>query len=248
MARIVLVHGAFHELGGPHALLARWLPPLRDGLWHHGVEIGERDVGVCFYGDLFRVDPASDDPVRLAAAREEVREALLAVAGEGTLQALGDVIARNTLERTIDMLAIIRQRPGLDAAVRSRFARVVGPETRVVIGHSLGSVVAYLALVRHPEWAVRSLITLGSPLPTESVFPTLGVTGPDGLGTWPEGLEHWVDIAAADDPVVAGARMSDRFGPRVQERIVDNGHRPHDPEPYLSAAATGAAVAAALAD
>ena len=33
-----------------------------------------------------------------------------------------------------------------------------------MVGHSLGSVVAYEALCAHPEWPVRALVTLGSPL------------------------------------------------------------------------------------
>ena len=41
MARIVLVHGAFNELWGPNELKARWLPAVRDGLWHHGVELDD---------------------------------------------------------------------------------------------------------------------------------------------------------------------------------------------------------------
>lgn len=247
MARIVLVHGAFHELTGPHAVLARWLPALRDGLWHHGVEVDASDVGVCFYGDLFRLDPEADDPVRLASARQEVRDAIAAMVGEASLETLGDAIARNVLERSIDMLAIIGQRPGLEAEVRARLARVVGPETRVVIGHSLGSVVSYLALVRHPEWAVPNLVTLGSPLATARVLPSLDTIGPDGFGAWPPALQRWVNVAAHNDPVVAGTRLADRFGPRVEDRVVDNGHRPHDAEPYLNASVTGAAVAAALA-
>ena len=40
MASIVLVHGAFNELWGPNELKARWLPAVRDGLWHHGVRPG----------------------------------------------------------------------------------------------------------------------------------------------------------------------------------------------------------------
>ena len=61
MARIVIVHGAFNELWGPNELKARWLPAVRDGLWHHGVEVESDDVAVCFYGDLFRHRPGSDE-------------------------------------------------------------------------------------------------------------------------------------------------------------------------------------------
>ena len=55
-----------------------------------------------------------------------------------------------------------------DAAIRSearaRVARVVGEDTRVLVGHSLGTVVAYEALCAHPDWRITTLVTLGSPL------------------------------------------------------------------------------------
>ena len=61
MARIVLVHGAFHELWGPYRLLFRWTPPLLDGLEAAGIDLSDhtfkevRDqVAVAFWGDLFR--------------------------------------------------------------------------------------------------------------------------------------------------------------------------------------------------
>ena len=69
MARIVIVHGAFNELWGPNELKARWLPAVRDGLWHHGVHIGADDVDVCFYGDLFRHHPDTDEDRRLEQSR-----------------------------------------------------------------------------------------------------------------------------------------------------------------------------------
>jgi hypothetical protein len=44
----------------------------------------------------------------------------------------------------------------------------------------------------------------------------------------------------------AAVGLGDTFGPRVEELLVDNGHRAHAPEPYLNAEVTGAAIAAAL--
>ena len=41
--------------------------------------------------------------------------------------------------------------------VQKRVEETVGPDTRLLIGHSLGSVVAYEALAAHPEWPVRRL-------------------------------------------------------------------------------------------
>ena len=70
MAKIVLVHGAFHELWGPHEITARWVPALRDGLWDHGVEASDRDVSVAFYGDYFRPDPETTSADEVEAAQQ----------------------------------------------------------------------------------------------------------------------------------------------------------------------------------
>ena len=61
MAPIVIVHGAFNELSGPHELRDKWLPALRDGLWQADAHIQDADLRVCFYGDLFRRDPDVDE-------------------------------------------------------------------------------------------------------------------------------------------------------------------------------------------
>ena len=45
----------------------------------------------------------------------------------------------------------------------------------------------------------------------------------------------------------AGLSLAEKFGPRVEEVVIDNGHRAHAPEPYLNASPTGAAIAHALA-
>ena len=76
MPRIILVHGAFNELWGPNELKARWLPALRDGLWHHGVRIEDSDVDVCFYGDLFRRAPGTDADAQLEKSRAGFAEVL----------------------------------------------------------------------------------------------------------------------------------------------------------------------------
>src|SRR5262249_53552768 len=49
-------------------------------------------------------------------------------------------------------------------AARRAVEREVSARTRVIVGHSLGSVVAYEALCANPQWEVTTLITLGSPL------------------------------------------------------------------------------------
>jgi hypothetical protein len=48
--------------------------------------------------------------------------------------------------------------------VQERFAKAVAPDTRVVVAHSLGSIIAYECLCtgRYPQ--VRAFVSLGSPL------------------------------------------------------------------------------------
>jgi len=82
MARVILVHGAFNEYWGPYELKARWLPALRDGLWHHNVEIADADVGVCFYGDLFRREPGTEAEQQLEKSRAGIAESLMNLAPE----------------------------------------------------------------------------------------------------------------------------------------------------------------------
>ena len=92
MAKIVMVHGAFNELWGPHELKSRWLPALRDGLWHHGVSVADDDVDVVFYGDLFRRQPGTEAEARLESGNASVYSARAAffpsitLTGEGGYQ------------------------------------------------------------------------------------------------------------------------------------------------------------------
>ena len=59
-------------------------------------------------------------------------------------------------------------------------------------------------------------------------------------------IERWVNVRALGDKAAA-VPLAGRFDGPVEDVLVDNGHRAHAPEPYLNAAATGAAIAAALA-
>jgi pimeloyl-ACP methyl ester carboxylesterase len=56
------------------------------------------------------------------------------------------------------------QDPEIRMAVQQRVADAMTNDTRLLIGHSLGSVVAYEALAAHPQWPVKAFVSLGSPL------------------------------------------------------------------------------------
>jgi hypothetical protein len=247
MARIVLVHGAFNELWGPHELKARWLPALRDGLWHHGASVHDADVEVCFYGDLFRRAPGTEAEARREQSRAGMAELLTNLAGGDALAALGQAASDAVFDRTVDMFTVMATEPDLRDRMRARIEPLVGTDTRAIVAHSLGTVLSYMALSNHPQWPVRTFVTLGSPLASPMLFDRLDPAPVDGHGQWPGSIERWVNVRAVGDKAAAIA-LAGRFGTRVEDVLVDNGHRAHDPEPYLNAAATCAAVADALAD
>jgi hypothetical protein len=77
------------------------------------------------------------------------------------------------------------------------------------------------------------------------IFNGLEPAPVDGQGLWPGSIERWVNVRAVGDKAAAIA-LGEKFGSRVEDVLVDNGHRAHAPEPYLNSSVTGAAIAAAL--
>ena len=59
-------------------------------------------------------------------------------------------------------------------------------------------------------------------------------------------MRTWTNITSVGDIVADGFPLAPVFGAVVEARV-DNGHRAHEPEPYLCAQVTGAAIAAGLA-
>lgn len=225
-------------------LAAKWVPALRDGLWHHGIEINDRDVAICFYGDLFRRRPGTDADARLEQSRAGIAEAFDELGGD-TIGALGQAASNAAYERTIDMVATMATNPNLRAEMRARIEPLVDEHTRALVAHSLGTVLGYMALHAHPQWRIDTFVTLGSPLASPMVFEHLDPPPVDGQGRWPANLRRWVNVRAVGDQAAAVA-LHERFGDRVHDVLIDNGHRAHAPEPYLNARETGAAIAAAL--
>jgi hypothetical protein len=132
----------------------------------------------------------------------------------------------------------------LHAKILDRVLAHIEPETRIVIGHSLGSVVAYEAVCAKPE-QVSTLVTLGSPLGIPNVvFDKLTPPpGGTGLGRWPGGVKYWTNIAARGDIVAAQKELAPLFGNAVQDVLIDSGWDAHSSTRYLNTAQAGQAIA-----
>jgi hypothetical protein len=136
--------------------------------------------------------------------------------------------------------------------VQDVIADAVAGDTRVMVGHSLGSVVAYEALCAHPEWPVRTLVTLGSPLGLRLIFDRLRpppVPGPEPgarRGVWPGSVTGWTNLADAGDVVAVVEDLRPLFGPGVRQVRLHNGSSAHDLRPYLTEPLTGRAIMAGI--
>jgi hypothetical protein len=108
--------------------------------------------------------------------------------------------------------------------IRSRFvADLEANATRphLVVGHSLGSVIAYDCLKRVPGCPpVDLLVTLGSPLGLSEVQDRLT---PEWSRTdgYPGGLPNWVNVSDRLDPVCIDPRLANDYR-RGGERVVDD--------------------------
>lgn len=136
-----------------------------------------------------------------------------------------------------------------DESVRSSaleaVSRLIGPETKAVIGHSLGSVVAYEAVQRLSQ-PLPLLVTLGSPLGLQTIIYQRLRPQPPGF---PPAVHRWVNVADRDDFIAAEPDLTGLFGARMPAGAVfeggytvDNGAQPHKADFYLGKSQVGRAV------
>ena len=133
--------------------------------------------------------------------------------------------------------------------IRDRVVKAVDEDTRVLVGHSLGSIVCYETLCQHPEWPVKVFVTLGSPLGIKRlIFDRLDPAPHANLGHWPGRVKKWINIADAGDIVALEKQLNPLFNGLVEDKLVHNGSTAHDAKNYLTAAETGEAIKLGLID
>jgi hypothetical protein len=123
----------------------------------------------------------------------------------------------------------------------ARVAETVTKECQILIGHSLGSVVAFEFLRQHPEGRLDLLITLGSPLGLRAIrhlMPDPGFGAAEGV---PANVGAWVNLRDPCDPVACAGSLT-TWWPGIRDGIVDNQKSAHSVERYLSKKQTGDAV------
>ena len=133
--------------------------------------------------------------------------------------------------------------------VQDRVAAEIDDGTQVLIGHSLGSVIAYEAAHQLTR-PLPQLITLGSPLGLRSIVYDLVRPQPP---IYPPHVKRWVNIADRNDLIAAEPDLSTMFGKLPPKALFDgrwtvhNGAKPHDARFYLTKEQTGRPLGEALA-
>lgn len=205
----------------------------------------ERELLDLWWREAAKVDPGVPDPAAVTKLRtpRTVQRALNALSGSRFFAGMTE----RALIFSLKQVRWYFQQPEIRTAARQRVSDAIDEDTRLVIGHSLGSVVAYETLAAHPEWPVEAFVSLGSPLGIRGlIFDRLEPAPHEGTGAWPGSVRSWVNIADQGDVVVLEKKLGTRFGDRVVDVLVHNGARAHDVRPYLTARETGDAVRAGL--
>lgn len=129
--------------------------------------------------------------------------------------------------------------PIIRDGARNRVAEAIGSDTRVLIGHSLGSIVAYEALCANPDWPIITFVSIGSPLGIRNLIYDRLHPQP---GAWPGNVENWFNVADLGDIVALEKELSGLFGAGVVDCVVNNGAHAHDARWYLTTQETGNAI------
>jgi pimeloyl-ACP methyl ester carboxylesterase len=206
----------------------------------------EEDLLLAWWREAARVDPKVAPP-----------EADTLVRAPGSVQAALRQLSRSRFFGGLALRAMVSdvkqvRRYLLDQqlrdAARAAVRKLITADTRVVVAHSLGSVVAYEVLATMPGHQVRALVTLGSPLGIANlIFDRLDPAPRDRIGVWPGSDELvWTNVADRGDVVALEKDLRSRFGQRVVNAIVHNDAHAHDATAYLTDKLTGTAVAGGL--
>ncbi|RZQ65670.1 hypothetical protein [Amycolatopsis suaedae] len=202
----------------------------------------ERDRATAARELAFLAGPAGEEQ----GVRAALRPVLNALSRLRPFARFGVALAERVVVKALRQVTLYLTDEAVREAVQERVAEHVGPDTQVIVGHSLGSVVAYEAVHRLGR-PLPLLVTLGSPLGLRTVVYERTRPQPPAV---PPMLARWVNLADRDDLVAARPDLTALFpgadGVLESGYTVDNGAKPHEATFYLAKRETGAAVAAAL--
>jgi hypothetical protein len=209
----------------------------------------EQDLLLALWRRAVDCDPAVLPPDEEVLGRTPavVRRALAAVSRSQFLTG----IAEHAFIGDLKQVTTYFRDENTRASIQQKTASAIREDTQVVIGHSLGSVVAYELLCARSYDSVNALITLGSPLGLRNLVfdrlkPAPAPTKNGRLkGAWPH-VRMWANVADTGDVVAAVEDLRPQFGEQIRQLRVHNGARAHDMSSYLTDKRTGELIVAGL--
>jgi hypothetical protein len=205
----------------------------------------ERDLLTTFFDAAAAQDTALGVPEgAMGPGRVAVQVMLARLARSATFAR----VAQRAFIGNLKQVTAFLTNPAVKQDVLARVRERISEDTRIMIGHSLGSVVAYEYLCHDRPGSVELLVTLGCPLGIPNlIFDKLTPAPSSGVGAWPGAVPAWVNIADPDDVVALRKDLAPLFsgiaaGQEVVDRLADNGNEPHAAERYLSTRQFGKAV------
>jgi hypothetical protein len=130
--------------------------------------------------------------------------------------------------------------PELKKSADAKVDAAVSPDCRILIAHSLGSVLAWEYVRRHPEHRLDLLLTVGSPLGLRMIRSRLPGSGLPA-DTGPANLADWVNVRDPRDPVTCAGDLR-TWWPWNDDKTVNNQSDAHSVTRYLAKREVGEAV------
>lgn len=131
--------------------------------------------------------------------------------------------------------------PTIKAEVDARLSMAVTSDCRILIGHSLGSVVAFEYLRQHAGHPISLLLTLGSPLGLRLVRTRMPDPVDGRRQPAPGNVATWVNLRDPHDPITCAGDLR-QWWPLTHDLEVNNEADSHRAERYLGKKQTGEAV------
>lgn len=197
----------------------------------------------------------------LAYLREEIgqqeqgggnltRKAIQSVARVRWFAPYGMGFAERFVKRSLAQVTRYLNDDAIRQPARQAVVDMIGPETQIVIGHSLGSVIAY-EVVAKLQRPLPLFLTIGSPLGLQTiVYQKLESQPP----AFPPNVRRWVNVSDRDDFIAAEPDLSKMFSHGIPPEAifeststVDNGAEPHNAGFYLTKAEIGRPIGQVLA-
>lgn len=205
----------------------------------------ERELLWILWNRAAEVDGGVAGPADKSRARTPhwVQRALYALSGSRFFRGVSERMLIGSLKQVGRYL----EDPLKRVEIKGRVESVICDDTGLIIGHSLGSVIAYEALCASARPGQVSLITLGSPLGIPGlIFERLEPRPIGQRGQWPRSVQSWTNIADSGDVVALAKTLNPLFDGPIVDILVHNGATAHDICPYLTAKETGRAVSHGL--